>query len=99
MKNNRASEKSHELVSVLICALVVAAVIISGCSAKLSLASAEIMFHAPPERTAAPSKVKKTTKPAEEPTSAAPKPELPADITETPKDILDIIKKYTGIIH
>lgn len=97
MKNNRASEKSHELVSVLICALVVAAVIISGCSAKLSLASAEIMFHAPPERTAAPSKVKKTTKPAEEPTSAAPKPELPADITETPKDILDIIKKYTEL--
>ena len=97
MKNNRASEKSHELVSVLICTLVVAAVIISGCSAKLSLASAEIMFHAPPERTAAPSKVKKATKPAEEPTSAAPKPELPADITETPKDILDIIKKYTEL--
>lgn len=98
MKNNRANEKTHELVSVLICSLLVAAAVVSGSAARLSLASAAIMFHAPPEHSSAKA-VSRTEKPEQPSDTAATatKLDLPGDITQTPADILAVIKKYTEL--
>lgn len=97
MNSRKSNEKSHEIISVTICILVVVATLISGSAGKLSLASAEIMFRSPknessqsmPETSGALSVTKQ---------SVTIPNTVSDDITQTPADILAIIKKYTELL-